>query len=303
MGHLAGVKDVESAGLGAPDGLTLPPMVDAATRLRNADAPSRVRDDQTPTQVRNDQAPWGTFSALDYWRHNYASMQPEDREIIQVVSQFFIDRMAGRRPVRRAIDVGAGTNLYPALLMLPWTERLMLSDHAAGNVKWLDHQIFDDEATWTWDPFWHELQGGKGYDRIGEPRKQLRAACAADSEYSGVARYSVFDLPRAQWQLGTMFFVAESITEDPAEFRAALAGFIGALEPGAPFAATFMAGSDGYSVADTRFPALGINPEDVRERFVELGTVDLSVQPTRTLHRVRPGYAGMIVATGIVGER
>ena len=33
----------------------------------------------------------------------------------------------------------------------------------------------------------------------------------------------MFDLPKARWDLGTMFFVAESITEDPAEFRAAVA--------------------------------------------------------------------------------
>ena len=42
-----------------------------------------------------------------------------------------------------------------------------------------------------------------------------------------------------------MFFVAESITEDAVEFRAAVAAFVGAPTPGAPFAAAFMAGSAG----------------------------------------------------------
>lgn len=44
----------------------------------------------------------------------------------------------------------------------------------------------------------------------------------------------MFDLPRARWNLGTMFFVAESITVDPAELRAAVAAFTGALTPRCP---------------------------------------------------------------------
>ena len=113
-----------------------------------------------------------------------------------------------------------------------------------------------------------------GYNEIGVPRKQLREACAGEQACAGVEQRSVFDLPAAQWDLGTMFFVAESITEDPAEFRDAVARFVGALKPGAPFAATFMAGSDGYPVAGTRFPALPITAADVSEHLTALGAAD-----------------------------
>ena len=79
-----------------------------------------------------------------------------------------------------------------------------------------------------------------------------------------------------------MFFVAESITEDPAEFHAALARFVGALKPGAPFAAAFMAGSDGYPVAGTRFPgAAGYRRTTSRRHFTELGVGELSVELLR----------------------
>jgi hypothetical protein len=259
-------------------------MVDAATRVHNAEAP------------------WSDFSSHDYWCHNYEKMQPEDQEIIRRVSLFLIQAFAGRGPAQRAIDVGSGTNLYPALLMLPWTEKILLTDHSASNVRWLHGHVMDDPA-WTWQPFWEELHELEGYNRISEPRKALREACVGEPKCAGIEQHSVFKLPRAQWQLGTMFFVAESITEDPEEFRAAIEGFIGALQPGAPFAATFMSGSDGYPVADTRFPALRITPDHVTERFTDLGVSGLNVELTRTVHRVRPGYAGMIVATGIVGGR
>lgn len=253
-------------------------------------------------RVRNAEAPWSDFSSQDYWHHNYETVQPEDQEIIGRVSRFFTGAFADRRPARRAIDVGSGTNLYPALLMLPWTEQILLSDHTESNVRWLVRHVMADHASWTWQPFW-ELCEGEGYDRISEPRKQLRVACDSKPGCAGIEQHSVFDLPRAQWQLGTMFFVAESITEDPAEFRAAIRGFVRALESGAPFAATFMAGSDGYPVAGTAFPALHINPDDVTERFAEFGASELSVELTKARPEVREGYEGMIVATGIVGDQ
>jgi hypothetical protein len=255
------------------------------------------------TRVRNAQAPWRNFSSQAYWKHNYRHLLPADKEIIQRVSHFLMDAFADRGPARRAIDVGSGTNLYPSLLMLPWTEQILLTDHAEGNVSWLREHVLADRAPWTWEPFWRELHQLEGYNQIGEPRGQLRQACAGAPGRAGVERHSVFHLPQGQWELGTMFFVAESITEDPAEFRAAIEGFVGALQPRAPFAAAFMAGSDGYPVDGTRFPALEITSDDVTERFTELGVNRLSVTPVRTTQPVRPGYEGMIVATGIVGGR
>lgn len=268
------------------DALAFLPMADVASHtLLNADAP------------------WDRFSSHDYWRRNYHELQAEDQEIIRRVSDFFIRAFAGRPPARRGIDVGSGTNLYPALLMLPWAEQILLTDFSASNVCWLRQQLADDGTAWTWRPFWREPQEAEGYRQIGEPRKQLREACASEPGCAGIERYSVFDLPKARWDLGTMFFVAESITEDRGEFRAAVASFVGALKPGAPFATAFMAGSQGYPVAGTRFPALPITPDDVRLHFTELGASKLSVELLRTKHRVRDGYEGMIVATGLACGR
>lgn len=257
----------------------------------------------TTTCVRNAAARWNDFSAQEYWRHNYATVHPEDREIIRRVSDFFSRVFARRARVHLAIDVGSGSNLYPALLMLPWTNHMLLTDYSTSNIDWLHHHVYDDDALWTWQPFWQELGNRPGYAEISEPRKQLQRACDESEPAAGIHEYSVFGLPQAQWQLGTMFFVAESITQDPAEFSAAVKRFVRALQPGAPFAATFMAGSAGYPVAGIQFPALQVTRRDVVECFSKLGVRELTVDLNRTPHRVRPGYEGMIVATGIVGDR
>jgi len=253
--------------------------------------------------LRNADAPWNRFSSDDYWRRNYHELQAEDQEIIRRVSGFFIREFADRPLARLGIDVGSGTNLYPALLMLPWTDEILLTDFSPRNVHWLREQLAHDDPSWTWRPFWHELQGMPGYRDIAAPRKQLRETCVGKRGYAGVEQHSVFDLPEARWEVGTMFFVAESITEDPAEFRAAVTRFVAALTPGAPFAAAFMSGSHGYPVAGTDFPALPITVDDVRLHFTELGASKLNVELLRTKHRVRHGYEGMIVATGLACGR
>ncbi len=247
---------------------------------------------------QNADAPWNTFSSDDYWRRNYRELQAEDQEIIRRVSNFFISAFAHHPPAQRGIDVGSGTNLYPALLMLPWTEQILLTDYSASNISWLDDQLADDTSDWTWRPFWQQMRESKGYREVDSPRKLLREACVAEPGYAGIEQGSVFDLPRARWDLGTMFFVAESITKKPEEFRDAVACFLGSLKPGAPFAAAFMAGSDGYEVARTVYPAVPITTDDVRRHLTELGAGDLSVEMPETEHRVRHGYTGMIVATG-----
>jgi NNMT/PNMT/TEMT family len=218
------------------------------------------------------------------------------------VSDFFVSACAGGPPVQRAIDVGSGTNLYPALLMLPWTKQILVADFSKSNVLWLQDQLADNSSRWPWDLFWQGMRDGQGYTGVDRPRERLRDACASEQGHAGIEQLSVFDLPQARWNLGTMFFVAESITEDPAEFGAAIASFVGALTPGAPFAAAFMAGSDGYPVDGTHFPALPIEPDDVERHLTALGVREPSVEPLETRHRVRDGYAGLIVATGFASN-
>jgi hypothetical protein len=64
-----------------------------------------------------------------------------------------------------------------------------------------------------------------------------------------------------------------------------------------------MAGAGGYPVDDTHFPALPVQPDDVRQHLTELGVRELSVDVLKTEHRVRDGYAGMIVATGFASDQ
>ncbi len=94
-----------------------------------------------------------------------------------------------------------------------------------------------------------------------------------------------------------MFFCAESITEQQEEFERACRAFAGAVRPGGVLAAAFLAGSKGYVVAETSFPALSISEESLRAAFADVAT-DIAIAPIGVVEEeVRSGYSGMLFLT------
>jgi len=248
----------------------------------------------------NSDVEWGDFDSCSYWRKNYSSLREDDREIIRIVGSFFRGCSPGPGDRRRSgVDVGAGTNMYPTLAMLPWTERVHLFDQSTGNVKWLRSEISDLGSSWR--PFWSEFCA-TGYEPDDFGRVRAEVACRADVE-----RRSVFDLPEGAFDIGTMFFVAESMTDDEEEFEAATEKFVRSLRPRSPFAAAFMDSSNGYFVGNAFFPAVHeVTRDKVQEvltRLVARDGVrvhDIGIPSDAPL---REGYEGMIVAVGRIGGK
>ncbi|NEC90345.1 SCO2525 family SAM-dependent methyltransferase [Streptomyces sp. SID12501] len=246
----------------------------------------------------NADAPWDAFDPRVYFDHNYRVPLDADEEIVQRVGRHFSDhfRENSHRPVL-GIDVGAGANLYPALSMLPWCRRITLLERSPQNVAYLKGQqgAFDPE----WDAFWKLLrEDDRAYEEVDSGRRERF------HDVVRVRKGDLFDLARpnllgrrpsrGRWQIGTMFFVAESLSSSHDEFRHAVECFMRALAPGAPFAAAFMEGSKGYSVGDQFYPACDVNEAEVAESLEPFaGKVDFC-----SLGEVRTGHTGIILALG-----
>jgi hypothetical protein len=238
------------------------------------------------TDVKNSDVNWDAFDPVSYRDHNYLTLRDDDRQIMVIIRDFFAaaDVCAGR-----GLDVGAGPNLYPSLAMLPFCRRLDLLEFSAPNVAWLQRQVRRYDA--SWDDFWAVYRESPAYARIDDPR-------AVFAEIASVQKANIFELPRREWDLGTMFFVACSLSTEPEEFRQAVACFVQALKPNAPFAAAFMEESEGYAVHDTWFPAVGVHEKEVTETLAEVA-YDIKVESIEiTGPKLREGYSGMIVACG-----
>jgi hypothetical protein len=256
-------------------------------------------------QGDNADYPWDDFDSADYFRHNYSALRHDDQQILEAMRDFFpkadpntggtgklVDgRVADERPLR-GLDLGSGTNLYPSLAMLPFCADLTLWEYSARNTAWLQRQIRSYAE--SWDTFWKVLAQASPYDGVADPRAMF-------SGRAHVHRGSVFDLPSAEWDMGTMFFVAESLTSSPAEFEAATHRFVAALRPGAPFAAAFMENSTGYTVGAQDFPAVAVTRETVGGCLEKVGR-DLDVQRIDSGNApLRDGYSGMILVLGTAG--
>lgn len=240
----------------------------------------------------NEDYDWDAFDPQDYFRHNYASMRNDDARMLALVRDWFARAVPAGRPLS-GIDVGSGANLYPALSLLPYCDAITLFEYSQENVEWLESAIRDVPE--TWHDFWRLLRPDSSAADFEQLRVRVRKSCS-------VRNGSIFELPRAAWEIGTMFFVAESLTEDFDEFDEALGRFFGALKPGAPFAAAFMECSSGYDVGDVHFPAVSIDEERLRESIRSLGAVGafqvyrVGIDPAP----LRPGYTGYLVAIGNV---
>jgi hypothetical protein len=248
---------------------------------------SAIKPGKTDTMPprSNSDFPWDTFDADEYRDHNYRTLRDDDQQIILAVRDFFAGTgISGAR----GVDVGSGSNLYPAFSMLPFCSTIDLYEYAATNVAWLNRQTprYDQ----CWDQFWAQFAANRVYGAVENPRVRLATAAR-------VRQKSIFDLPARRWDIGTMFFVACSISADIDEFNAAVTRFVRSLKRDAPFAAGFMVESNGYDVAGTRFPAVSVDMDDIGASFAGVARIH-GIQDIDTKHPLREGYGGMSLVTG-----
>jgi len=235
---------------------------------------------------------WDHFDPEAYVASNYADhVRDDDRRILQLVRDYFASRLDPRQPVPVGGDVGSGANLYPAFTMLPFCRQVVLYEHGRANVQWLERQRPSYADFWA--PYWHILQTRDAYDSVADPRHEF-------SRKAVVQKNSLFKLGRREWDLATMFFVAESITDQENEFQTALRRFVRVLKPGAPFAAAFMENSSGYYVGGLRFPAVLVDEVDIKTYLTPL-TDELHVTRVQTAQPLRDDHHAMILALGTAG--
>ncbi|MEU6229585.1 SCO2525 family SAM-dependent methyltransferase [Streptomyces sp. NPDC047042] len=249
--------------------------------------------------VPNAQAPWAGFDSRAYVKANYLRLHDEDAEIISIMRDHFGDYFREHRqdadPVI-GIDVGAGANLYPALAMLPWCKEITLVERSPQNLEYLESQLESYDE--NWNQFWTVLRENAEYQAYqGDPRRRFHEVTRVEPgnllDFDRIAR-------RGPWSVGTMFFVAESMTTEREEFDRGVGSFMRALAPGAPFFAAFMEHSEGYHVGAEFFPACDVGEQEVYESLEPFaGKIDtLRLKRLGAPGNLRKGYSGMIVAYG-----
>lgn len=252
----------------------------------------------TESTVANDDCSWDNFDPEWYVNHNYRVLRDDDRDILRQVRDYFARALGGKHDLR-GLDLGTGANLYPSLALLPFCKEITMWERSRANVRWLESEVRDYAS--SWDAFWELLCEQDCYARVENPRERLAAVARVHQknifDLSGVTRSNGDLAPDERFDVGTMFFVAESITGLGDEFSRAVELFLRVLRPGAPFAAAFMRRSKGYTVNSEHFPAVPINEDHVEKRLRDLGC-DVDISVITSTAPLREGYDGMILARG-----
>jgi len=187
-----------------------------------------------------------------------------------------------------SLEFGAGPNLYPLMLAAAVSRSIHAVDQSASNVAYLTRQLHDgtDES---WQPFYAECR------RLQPALPDSLATALARVD---VSRGNVLRVPPGTYELASMHFVAESVTEDFDQFSLFCQVFIQSVRAGGLLIATFMENLGRYYLGNgSRWPGYPVDTERVRQVFGphtdDLDVIRIDADPSLPDY----GYTGMLLLT------
>ncbi|WP_030689799.1 hypothetical protein [Streptomyces globisporus] len=205
---------------------------------------------------RNRDADWNDWPVADYLAENYRGLHPCDIGVIRHHAAVY--RRFAPGGLSRTLELGAGPNLYPLMLAGAASRGVDALEPSGANVRYLRGQLahgIDD----SWRPFY-------ALCRSLDPG--LPADCAEALRRVRVVRGTADDLAPGTYDLASMNFVAESVTEDFGEFTALCDVFVRAVRPGGTLLAAFMARMPSYRIgAGPVWPACPVDETALRAVF------------------------------------
>ncbi|MFG2640448.1 class I SAM-dependent methyltransferase [Streptomyces sp. NPDC048370] len=235
---------------------------------------------------RNHDADWNAWPVDDYLAENYRSLHPCDIGVIHHHSAFY--RRFEPGSVARSLEFGAGPNLYPLMLAAGASRRIDALEPSTASVRYLRDQL-DRGPDDSWQAF---------YTLCRELDPRLPATPAEALARVRVVPGDADHLLPGSYDLASMNFVAESVTEDFAEVATLCAAFAGSVRPGGHLVAAFMERMPSYRIGTgPRWPACPVDASALRSVFAPL-TEELRITRVAKDHTLPEyGDTGVLLLT------
>ncbi|MFI8106680.1 class I SAM-dependent methyltransferase [Streptomyces sp. NPDC086023] len=205
---------------------------------------------------RNAHADWDRWPVEDYLEENYRRLYACDAAVIRHHSAYCRPLPAGS--VAEALELGCGPNLYPLMILAAASGRIDAVEPGAAGYAYLRRQLHHGPEA-SWQPF---------YDLCRRLNPALPASLSTALERVRPLHGDVSQVRQYRYGLGSMTFVAESVTEDGAEFAALCRAFLGCIRPGGGVLAAFMENMPSYRIGEgPLWPAFPVDAPAVREVF------------------------------------
>ena len=238
--------------------------------------------------ARNADFDWDSFDCNAYVDANYSTISNPDRVILQHLVEIHRRLPSGGN----MIEIGAGPNLYPLLAASAYRSSIHVTDVSSSNLLYLQRHIAFGKAIAPWDRWISLIQTlDPKFDNLDSWLKRLDQLCTFELR-------SIFDLHAGVYDIASMHFVAESMTNDYQEFVRACESAIQCITEDGILVASFMLSSEGYLTGNVEFPAVPIAVEQILELLSSLcRTVDYTVLEGSE-YQVRDGHTGILFAHG-----
>jgi hypothetical protein len=270
-------------GAGAP---AAPAQQDPAQQDPAQQDPAQQDPAQQDQARRNRDVDWNTWPVQTYLAENYRRPHPSDLAVIEHHARFY-GRM-GHASIARSLEFGAGPNLYPLMLAASVSRSIHAVEPSQASVAYLDAQVHDgvDES---WSAF-YAICRGLLPDLPPTPDEALSIV--------EVSHASAAEVRPDAYDLASMHFVAESVTEDLAEFSDLCHMFVHSVRPGGALVAAFMENMGRYHLGDgSTWPGVPVDVGTVTDVFgpltTELEVTRIDADPTLPDY----GYTGMVLMT------
>ncbi|MEV8585610.1 class I SAM-dependent methyltransferase [Streptomyces sp. NPDC051180] len=235
---------------------------------------------------RNRDADWNAWPVADYLAENYRRLHPCDVGVIHHHSAVY--RRYAPGALARTLELGAGPNLYPLMLAGAAARRVDALEPSAASVRYLRRQLAHG-ADVSWRPFY-------ALCRSLDPA--LPASSAEALSRVRVLHGSADALTPGGYDLASMNFVAESVTEDFDEFTALCGTFVEAVRPGGRLLASFMERMPSYRIGTGPvWPACPVDGTVLHEVFAPRTTGLRIVRLAKDLTLPEYGDTGVLLLT------
>lgn len=234
--------------------------------------------------MKNTSIPWDKFDPLLYIENNYKELHDEDRMILYILSTVY-----HQLPMQSlAVEIGVGPNLYPIMAMLPAVKKVDAIDLNPANIQYLKKQLKKPDRFWL--QYWkllHESCSIYPIEFLSDLRKKITL-------FEG----NIYSLSKNTYNLASMHFCAESISDNKYTFELACQTYIRSVKSDGYFIASFMKNSSGYTVGNYHFPSYGIEKIDLIKVFTPVCDRWQIYDIPKAHIPLRSGYSGMLLFIG-----
>jgi hypothetical protein len=215
--------------------------------------------------VRNADVDWDRWPVRQYISEFYAELHAADAAVIDHHSAHY--RRLPPGSVGRSLEFGAGPNLYPLMLAAACSRQIDAREPSSASVAYLRQQLTEGPDA-TWQPF---------YDRCRAGNPDLPATLTEALAKVRVVPGDGLRVQPGTYDLASMHFVAEGVSEAEIEFRAFCLTFIRSVRRGGHLVAAFVENMPSYRLAGgPQWPAYPVDMDRVRAAFAD-HTEDLSI--------------------------